>query len=159
MEDAAPPALTINMESTGSTHCWTSSHWPSWWELETTYSFSDGRDLEEGEVFPNSSVKAKDWRREYGQEWDHRKTLKDNLIQREEDAFFNSQLWMTNCFGLNLETLYAIGKGEVVEALIQEIGDYQGPTALVRDAAYWLVGRRTWRKAFRPVLDAAGWRA
>ena len=66
---------------------------------------------------------------------------------------------MTNCFGLNLETLYAIGKGEVVEALIQEIGDYQGPTALVRDAAYWLVGRRTWRKAFRPVLDAAGWRA
>ena len=84
VEDASPPTLTINMESTGSTNCWTSSHWPSWWELETTYSFSDGRDLEEGEVFPNSSVKAKDWRREYGQEWDGKKSLKENLIQREE---------------------------------------------------------------------------
>ena len=156
VEDAAPPALTINMESTGSTHCWTSSHWPSWWELETTYSFSDGRDLEEGEVFPNSSVKAKDWRREYGQEWDGKKSLKENLIQREEDAYFNSQLWMTNCFGLNLETLQAIGAGENVEALILEIGDYQGPAALLRDTADWLAGRREWRKAFGPVLDAAG---
>ena len=158
VEDAAPPALTINMESTGSTNCWTSSHWPSWWELETTYSFSDGRDLEEGEVFPNSSVKAKDWRRAHGQEWDGKKSLKENLIQREEDACFNSQLWMTNCFGLNLETLQAIGAGGNVEALILEIGDYQGPTALVRDTADWLAGRRDWRKAFRPVLDAAGWR-
>ena len=160
--DASPPTLTVRMEgvgTTGSTNCWTSSHWPTWWELETTYSFSDGRELKEGEQWPNSSIQAKDWRREYGQQWDCKKTLKNNLIQREEDAFFNSQLWMTNCFGLNLETLYAIGKGEVIEALIQEIGDYQGPTALVRDAAYWLVGRRTWRKAFRPVLDAAGWRA
>ena len=158
VEDAAPPALTINMESTGSTHCWTSSHWPSWWELETTYSFSDGRDLEEGEVFPNSSVKAKDWRREYGQEWDGKKSLKENLIQREEDAYFNSQLWMTNCFGLNLETLQAIGAGGNVEALILEIGDYQGPAALLRDTADWLEGRREWRKAFGPVLDAASTR-
>ena len=161
VEDAAPPALTINMEAvstTGSTHCWTSSHWPSWWELETTYSFSDGRDLEEGEVFPNSSVQAKDWRREYGQEWDSKKSLKDNLIQREEDAYFNSQLWLTNCFGLNLETLQAIGAGGNIEALILEIGDYQGPAALLRDTADWLAGRREWRKAFRPVLDAASTR-
>ena len=160
IEGACPKSLTVHMEgegTTGSTNCWTSSHWPSWWELETTYAFSDGRELEAGEVFPNSSIQAKDWRREYNQQWDYRRTLKDNLIQREEDAYFNSQLWMTPCLGLSLEMLYGIGKGEVIEALIQEIGDYQGPTALVRDAADWLVGRRTWRKAFRPVLDAAGY--
>ena len=160
IEEAAPPALTINMEgvgTTGSTNCWTSSHWPSWWELETTYAFSDGRELEAGEVFPNSSIQAKDWRREYNQQWDHRRTLKDNLIQREEDAYFNSQLWMTPCFGLSLETLYAIAAGENIEALILE-ADYQGPTALLRDTADWLAGRGEWRKAFRPVLDAAGWK-
>ena len=84
-------------------------------------------------------------------------TLTDNLIQREEDAHFNAQLWMAPCISLNLETLQAIGAGEVIEALILEIDDYQGPTALLRDTAAWLAGRREWRKAFRPVLDAAGY--
>ena len=160
IEDAAPPALTIHMEgvgTTGSTNCWTSSHWPAWWQPETTYCFSDGRELEEGEAFPPNSIQAKDWKREYGQQWDCKKSLKDNLIERENHAYFNAQLWMTNCFGLNLETLYAIAAGEDMELLILEI-DYQGPTALLRDTAAWLAGRREWRKAFRPVLDAAGWR-
>ena len=84
----------------------------------------------------------------------------ENLWQREEDALFNSQLWMTPCHGLSLETLHGIGAGENVEALIEEVGDYQGPTALLRDTANWLAepDKREWRKAFRPVLDAAGWR-
>ena len=160
IEDASPPALTINMEGIGmtdKTNTWTSSGWPTWWEPETTYAFSGGRELEEGESFPPDSISAKDWKREYHQEWDSKKSLKDNLIQREEDAYFNSQLWMTPCLSLSLETLYAIGKGEVIEALIQEIGDYEGPAALLRDTADWLAGRREWRKAFRPVLDAAGY--
>ena len=157
---AAPPSLTIKMDgvgTTGKTNTWTSSGWPTWWEPETTYAFSDGRELEEGESFPPDSISAKDWKREYHQEWDSKKSLKDNLIQREEDAYFNAQLWMTPCLSLSLETLYAIGKGEVIEALIQEIGDYEGPAALLRDTADWLAGRREWRKAFRPVLDAAGY--
>ena len=161
IEDAAPPALTISMETVGDTdktNTWTSSGWPTWWKPETTYAFSDGRDLEEGEVFPNSSIQAKDWRREYGQEWDSRKTLKDNLLLREDHAYFNAQLWMTPCHGLSLETLQAIGSGGDIESLIMEIGDYQGPAALLRDTAGYLVGQREWRKAFRPVLDAAGWR-
>ena len=55
-----------------------------------------------------------------------------------------------------METLQAIAEGENVEALIMEIGDFQGPAALLVDAAAWLTGRKEWRKAFRPVLDAAG---
>ena len=161
IEAAAPKSLTINMEGEGSTtttHCWTASHWPTWWQPDTTYAFSDGVDLEDGQEVPADSISGKDWRREYGQEWDHTKTLKDNLIQREDHAFFNAQLWMTPCHGLNLETLQAIADGENIPALIEEIGDYEGPTALLRDAAEYLVGRREWRKAFKPVLDAAGWR-
>ena len=161
IEDAAPPSLAINMEGVGmtdKTNTWTSSGWPTWWEPETTYAFDDGRDLEDGEDFPADSISVRDWKREYHQEWDSKKTLKDNLMVREEDAFFNAQLWMTPCHGLNLETLQAIAAGGDIPSLIQEIGDYQGPTALLRDAAGWLVGRKEWRKAFRPVLDAAGWR-
>ena len=160
IEDASPPALTINMEGIGmtdKTNTWTSSGWPTWWEPETTYAFSDGRELEEGESFPPDSISAKDWKREYHQEWDSKKSLKDNLIQREEDAYFNAQLWMTPCLSLSLETLYAIGAGGDIEALIQEIGDYEGPAALLRDTADWLAGRREWRKSFVPVLDAAGY--
>ena len=159
IEAAAPPALTITMDGVGATaktNTWTSSHWPTWFEPATTYAFSDGRELEDGESFPHDSISAKDWKREYHQQWDSKKSLKDNLIQREDDAFFNSQLWMTPCNGLNLETLQAIGAGGDIPALIQEIGDYKGPTALLRDTADWLAGRREWRKAFRPVLDAAG---
>ena len=33
---------------TDKTNTWTSSGWPTWWEPETTYAFSDGRELEEG---------------------------------------------------------------------------------------------------------------
>ena len=161
IESAAPPALTIKMEGVGNTdrtNSWTTSGWPTWWQAETTYAFSDGRELEEGEAFPTDSISAKDWRREFGQEWDSRKTLKDNLLLREEYAFFNAQLWMTPCHGLSLETLQGIAEGGDIPALIEEVGDYKGPTALLRDAAEYLVGRREWRKAFRPVLDAAGWR-
>ena len=157
---AAPKSLTINMEGIGmtdSTHTWTSSGWPTWWEPETTYAFSDGRELKDGEDFPPDAISEKDWKRDYGQQWDSKKSLTDNLIQREEDAHFNAQLWMASCISLNLETLQAIGAGEVIEALILEIDDYQGPTALLRDTAAWLAGRREWRKAFRPVLDAAGY--
>ena len=182
IEDAAPKSLTESMQrehtleerveakekggiayekktvgDTNVTRTWTSSGWASWWEPESTYAFSDGRELGEGETFSDSSVSSKDWRREFGQEWDSTKTLKDNLVQREEHAFGNAQLWMTPCHGLNLETMYGLARGEGIEALIQEIGDYEGPTALLRDAAEWLVGRGEWRKAYRPVLDAAGW--
>ena len=159
IESAAPKSLTINMEGVGNTdktNTWTSSGWPDWWEPETTYAFSDGRELEDGENFPTDSISAKDWKREYHQEWDPTKTLTDNLIQREEYAYFNAQLWMTPCHGLSLETLHGIAAGGDIEALIMEVGDYQGPTALLRDTADWLAGRRDWRKAFRPVLEAAG---
>ena len=160
IEDAAPPSLTINMEGVGmtkKTNTWTSSGWPTWWKPDTTYAFSDGRDLEEGEEFPADSISAKDWKREYHQEWDGTKSLRDNLILREDHAYFNAQLWMTPCRGLSLETLQAIAEGGDIESLILEVGDYQGPSALLRDTAFWLAGRREWRKAFRPVLDAAGW--
>ena len=159
IEDASPPALTIKMEGIGNTdktNTWTSSGWPDWWEPDTTYAFSDGRDLEKGEDFPTDSISAKDWKAQYHQAWDTRKSLIENLWQREEDALFNSQLWMANCHGLSMETLQGIAEGGDIPALIQEVGDYQGPTALLVDAAAWLTGRKEWRKAFRPVLDAAG---
>ena len=162
IEDAAPKALTINMEGVGNTdktNTWTSSHWPPWWEPDSTYAFSDPRELEDGEQFPPDAISEKDWKREYDQRWDCKKSLTDNLIQREEDAHFNAQLWMAPCVSLNLETLQAIGAGGNIESLILEIGDYQGPAALLRDTADWLAGRREWRKSFVPVLDAAGGRA
>ena len=94
IESAAPPALTIKMEGIGmtdKTNTWTSSGWPDWWEPDTTYAFSDGRDLEDGEDFPTDSISAKEWKSEYNQQWDTRKSLIENLWQREEDALFNSQ--------------------------------------------------------------------
>ena len=162
IESAAPPSLTINMEGVGNTvktNTWTSSGWPTWWEPETTYAFSDGRELAKGEDFPAESISAKEWKAQYHQAWDTRKSLIENLWQREEDALFNSQTWMANCHGLSMETLKAIAEGEDIEALIQEVGDYEGKPALLVDAANWLAEpeKREWRKAFRPVLDAAGW--
>ena len=62
IESAAPPSLTINMEGVGNTNktnTWTSSGWPTWWEPETTYAFSDGRDLETGEDFPDDSISVR----------------------------------------------------------------------------------------------------
>ena len=164
IESAAPPSLTIKMEGIGNTdktNTWTSSGWPTWWEPETTYAFSDGRDLAKGEDFPAESISAKEWKAQYHQTWDTRKSLIENLWQREEDALFNSQLWMANCHGLSMETLQAIAEGGDIPALIEEVGDYQGPTALLVDVANWLAepDKREWRKAFRPVLDAAGSRA
>ena len=166
IESAAPPALTIKMEGIGmtdKTNTWTSSGWPDWWEPDTTYAFSDGRDLEDGEDFPTDSISAKEWKSEHNQQWDTRKSLIENLWQREEDALFNSQLWMANCHGLSMETLQGIAEGGDIPSLIEEVGDYQGPTALLVDVANWLhppkeSGRKEWRKAFRPVLDVAGWR-
>ena len=51
---------------------------------------------------------------------------------------------MANCHGLSLETLHGIAAGENdIPALIQEVGDYEGPTALLLvDAAGWLAGRK-----------------
>ena len=83
------------------------------------------------------SISAKEWKSEHNQVWDTRKSLIENLWQREEDALFNAQLWMANCHGLSMETLHGIAAGENAEALIQEVGDYKGPTALLRDAAGW----------------------
>ena len=121
VENASPPALTIGMEDVGETdktNTWTSSGWPTWWQAETTYAFSDGRELADSEAWPDESISAKDWRRDYGQQWNGTKSLKENLIQREEDAYFNSQLWLTLCLGLNLETLHAIAEGGDIEGII-----------------------------------------
>ena len=59
---------------TDSTHTWTSSGWPTWWEPETTYAFSDGRELKDGEDFPPDAISEKDWKRDYGQQWDSKKS-------------------------------------------------------------------------------------
>ena len=163
IEDASPPSLTINMEgvgTTGKTNTWTSSGWPTWWQAETTYAFGDPRELTDSEAFPDDSISAKDWRREYHQEWDSKKSLTDNLVQREEFAAFNAAMWVSACVGLNVEILYGIAKASTtveVTALVAEIGDYRGPAALLRDTADWIAGRRDWRPAFRVVLDVAGW--
>ena len=55
IEDASPPALTINMEGIGmtdKTNTWTSSGWPTWWVLamedyEEYHDDDDGDDDEE----------------------------------------------------------------------------------------------------------------
>ena len=164
VEDAAPPALTIRMEDVGmtdKTNTWTSSGWPTWWSPETTYAFSDPRELTDSEAFPDDSISAKDWRRDYGQQWDSKKSLKDNLVQREEFAALNVAMWVSACVGLNVEIMYGLAKASTtaeVTALVAEIGDYQGPAALLRDTADWIAGRRDWRSCFRIVLDVAGWR-
>ena len=161
IESAAPPALTIKMEGVGNTdrtNSWTTSGWPTWWQAETTYAFSDGRDLEEGEDFPADCVSGKEWKSEHNQKWDCKKSLIENLWQREQDALFNAGLWMKSCHGLSLETLYGIAAGGNIKALIEEVGNYRGPRALLVDSANFLVGRMEFRPAFRPVLEAAGWR-
>ena len=160
IESAAPPALTINMEGVGDTdktNTWTSSGlaYSGGSRRPPMLSPMDGN-WKMARPFPLNLLAPKDWKREYHQEWDTRKSLKDNLLQREEDAYFNAQMWMTPCHGLNMETLQAIGAGENIPALIEEIGDYQGPSALLRDTAAYLKTGQGWRKAFRPVLDAAG---
>ena len=55
------------------------------------------------------------------QRWDSKKSLTDNLIQREEDAHFNAQLWMTNCLGLNLETLQRMLRMEQVHVIRHKV--------------------------------------
>ena len=113
VEDAAPPALTIRMEDVGmtdKTNTWTSSGWPSWWSPESTYAFGDPRELTDSEAFPDDSISAKDWRREYAQAWDCKKSLTDNLVQREAYATFNAALWMSACIGLNTEIMYGLAK-------------------------------------------------
>ena len=84
------------------------------------------------------------------------------MLRREEFAEFNAASWVSGCVDLNLETLWAIGRAEnaaEIDALVAET-DYEGRVSLLRDTAYWLAGREGcyWRKAFRPVLDVAGWR-
>ena len=38
--------------------------------------------LLDGEDFPPDAISEKDWKRDYGQQWDSKKSLTDNLIQR-----------------------------------------------------------------------------
>ena len=83
------------------------------------------------------SAMGETWKTENNQKWDCTKSLIENLWQREDDAYFNSQVWMANCHGLSMETLHGIAAGENVEALIEEVGDYKGPTALLWDAVGW----------------------
>ena len=45
-------------------------------------------DLEKGEDFPNDSISAKEWKTQHHQAWDTRKSLHENLWQREEYALF-----------------------------------------------------------------------
>ena len=168
IESESPSILIVNAGgaadsmsariTTSVTNTWTTSGWPTWWQPETTYAFSDGRELEKGEAFPTDSISAKEWKSEHNQKWDCKKSLIENLWQREQDALFNAGLWMKNCHGLSLETLYGIAAGGNIKALIEEVGDYRGPRALLVDSANFLVGRMEFRPAFRPVLDAAGWR-
>ena len=71
------------------------------------------------------------------------------------------------CHGLSMETLQASQKVEISRRSFEEVGDYQGPRALLVDVANSSQrklhppkesGRKEWRKAFKPVLDVAGWR-
>ena len=83
-----------------------------------------------------------------------------NLEHRELDAHQNAQRWVSACLGLNLEILTAIGAATSVKelsALVREVGDYDGPTALLRDTATYLKTGQGWRSAYGPVLDVAGW--
>ena len=165
IEAVSPRSLTVAMEGVGNTdktNTWTSSGWPAWVELEKTYQCADGRDLEDGEEFDPDAIEARAWRQEHRQTWDRTATLRANMIWREDHAFHNATLWVSRCVGLNLETLRAIGRAtstSEIAALIEEVGDYDGPTSLLRDAAQYLAGELPWRKAFRPVLTVAGWRA
>ena len=156
--------LTIAVKSpdgaTSKINSWTSGNWPEWEEPKKTYALNDGRELAEGEEFEPDSVSVHVWRKENRQAWNKGQTVAWNYEQREEYALRNSQLWMSAVTGLNLEILTAIGDattaGEVA-ALVAEIGDCQGPTALLRDAAAYLRTGKKWRKAYGPVLNAAGW--
>ena len=90
-----------------------------------------------------------------------RATLRSNVMRREEHAAHNAALWVSRCQGLNIEILWGIANAtssSEINALVQEVGDYDGPVSLLRDTAQYLAGLRPWRKAFRPVLDVAGWR-
>ena len=164
IEAVAPKSLTVAMEGygdTSATRTWTSSGWPAWLELDKTYQFSDGRELEEGEDFATDAIEARAWQRDYHQSWDTRATLRSNVMRREEHAAHNAALWGGRCQGLNIEILWGIANAtssSEINALVQEVGDYDGPVSLLRDTAQYLAGLRPWRKAFRPVLDVAGWR-
>ena len=64
--------------------------------------------------------------------------MRANLERRELDAHQNAQRWVSACLGLNLEILDAIGNAtssKEIAALVREVGDYDGPTALLRDTA------------------------
>ena len=162
IEDAAPPALSINMEGVGltnRTHTWSTSGWPAWEDLPSTYAFSDGVELKDDEAFPEDAIEEKQWRREHGQQWNPKMSLRDNLIQREFYAKTNATQWMSTCLGLNLETLQALDQASTiyeVDSLILEVGDYAGPKALLVDSAQYLVHGGDYRMAYGPVLAAAG---
>ena len=147
IEAVAPKSLSIRMEGVGDTdktNTWTSSGWKTWSEMRSTYAVSEWRELEEGEDFDPDAIWEEDWLKEHGQQWDSGRTLLENLIQREEHAHYNAQLWVSACTGLNLEILTGIGLADkagdiaAVHALIAEVGDYNGPDALLRDVAKYL---------------------
>ena len=162
IEAIAPQSLSINMEGQGdttTTRTWTSSGWPDWEENPTTYAFSDGRELADGEDFEADSITVAEWKRDNRQSWDSTLPLRANLERREDYALHNSQLWMSSCTGLNAEILRGIANATSateIAALVEEVGDYEGPVSLLRDTAHYLSGLRPWRKAFGPVLAVAG---
>ena len=161
LERIAPASLTVAMEGVGKTaktNTWTSSGWPEWIDLPTTYQFSDGRDLANGEEFAPDAIERKQWRREHRQTWDKTATLRGNVHRREEHAERNAQLWVSACLDLNLETIQDIGHAATVRQCesILAATDYTGPVALLRDVAAYLEGRKEWRKAYRPVLAVLG---
>ena len=71
----------------------------------------------------------------------------------------NAALWVSRCQGLNIEMLRGIANAtssSEINALVQEVGDYEGPVSLLRDTAQYLAGLRPWRWVFGPVLAVAG---
>ena len=150
--------LGVIAKRTDKTNTWSSSGWPQWIDLPTTYQFSDGRDLAEGEAFDADAIERREWRKDNRQTWDKRATLRGNVHQREDHAERNAQLWVSACVDLNLETLVAIANATTTgecESILAET-DYTGPVALLRDLAGYLNGYKPWRRAFRPVLAVLG---
>ena len=162
IEAIAPQSLSISMGGQGMTahtHTWTTSGWPDWEDNPPTYAFSDGRYLEDNEAYEAGAITTAQWKKDNHQGWDNTLSLRANLERREGHALHNSLLWVSACTGLNPEILQAIGNAasaEEVRALVLEVGDYEGPIALLRDTAKYLKTGKGWRSAYGPVLDVAG---
>ena len=77
--------------------------WPTWWEPETTYAFSDGRDLEDGEDFPTILFQRRNGSLNIisnGTRGSHSLRISG---QREEDVYSTLNCGWQNCHGLSME--------------------------------------------------------